>query len=189
MNPFKRFIEFLKEDSWPSLIVFLVLVFLFIKFLVFPLLSFLTGTSLPLVIVESCSMYHDTYGQQGLETILESPIYEENNISFEDTENWPLKNGLNKGDIVFVLGPENVEVGDIVIFAANSRHPIIHRVINTTENTITTKGDNNSGILPTEKEINKDRLMGKAVFRVPAIGWIKLIFFEFSKSPSEQGLC
>ena len=55
----KRMWHFLKEDTWQSLGVFLLLALLFIKFIFFPTLAFITGTQLPLVIVESCSMYHD----------------------------------------------------------------------------------------------------------------------------------
>ena len=61
MNIFKglgRFWNFLKEDTWQSWLVSLVLAFLIIKFIFFPSLSFFLATPLPLVVVESCSMYH-----------------------------------------------------------------------------------------------------------------------------------
>jgi len=55
-----KFWKFLNEDSWQSWIVSLILIVLFIKLILFPGLSYLTGSSLPLVVVESCSMYHES---------------------------------------------------------------------------------------------------------------------------------
>ena len=52
------FWRFLKKDTWQSWIVSLILAFVFIKFIFFPVLSWVFATSLPLVVVESCSMYH-----------------------------------------------------------------------------------------------------------------------------------
>src|SRR3989344_3625023 len=58
---FRKIWNFLwKEDSFLSWITFLLVVFIFIKFIFFPSISFIAGTSLPIVIVESCSMYHDS---------------------------------------------------------------------------------------------------------------------------------
>ena len=48
-----------KDDSLKGWIFSIIFIFVFIKFMFFPGLSFITGTSLPLAIVESCSMYHD----------------------------------------------------------------------------------------------------------------------------------
>src|SRR3989344_8570807 len=47
-----------KDESLKGWIFSVAFIFLFIKFIFFPVLSLLTGTSLPLAIVESCSMYH-----------------------------------------------------------------------------------------------------------------------------------
>ncbi len=183
----KRFWKFLKSDSWGSLIVTLIIAFVLIKLVFFPLLSFLTGTQLPLVIVESCSMYHS----QDLEGIMENEAYTMNNLSLNDTTGWSFKNGLNKGDVIFVVGAKNARVGNVVIFdsGGNAAHPIIHRIIKSDSAKITTKGDHNNGLLPYEQDVSRNRLVGKAVFRVPYIGWIKLIFYEFSKSTAERGLC
>lgn len=180
----RRFWEFLKKDSWQSVVVSLILAFLIIKFIFFPLLSLSTGTELPLVIVESCSMYHPG----SMENVLGNPIYSEYNISLSDAESWGFKNGINKGDIIFVVGPKNIEKGDVIIFAAGTPNPIIHRAIRV-DDTLTTKGDHNSGLLEVEKNIQRNQLIGKAVFRIPYLGWVKLIFFEFGRPASERGLC
>ncbi len=179
----KKFWKFLKEDSWQSLVVTLIIAFVLIKWVFFPLLSLATGTALPLMIVESCSMYHTT----NLEDVLENNIYEDYDISLDDGLSWGFKGGLNKGDIVFAIGDSNLEVGDVIIFNAGRAHPIIHRVIST--DPLTTKGDHNSGLLNDEQNINSDSVMGRAVFRIPYIGWIKLMFFEPFRADGDKGFC
>ena len=76
----------------------------------------------------------------------------------------------------------------MIIFNGGYGNPIIHRVIQA-DGGITTKGDNNGGLLPQEQNIPEDAILGKAVFRVPAVGWIKLIFFEFSRDKGSRGFC
>lgn len=183
----KRFWKFLQEDSWSSFIVTLILAFIIIKFVFFPGLSLITGTSLPLVIVESCSMYHH---EDGFERTFESDVYENNGLSLADTGNWIFQNGFSKGDVIFVVGAKNVEVGDVIIFNGGAQHPLIHRVVST--DPIATKGDNyktNSQQLSVEKSISENQLVGKALFKVPFIGWAKLIFFEGGRDARERGLC
>ncbi|MFA5060889.1 MAG: hypothetical protein WC494_01065 [Candidatus Pacearchaeota archaeon] len=184
----KRFLNFLRRDSWASLVVNLIIAVILIKVIFFPILSLITGTSLPLVIVESCSMYHH---EDGFEKIFENDIYEENSISLKDTKNWVFQNGFSKGDIIFVVGVKNIEIGDVIIFEAGTKYPLIHRVI-TANDTYSTKGDNyltNPGQLSVEEEIYKEQIVGKALFKIPYIGWMKLIFFEFARPVNERGIC
>ena len=181
----KKFIKFLQEDTWQSLIAFFVIAIIFIKFILFPFLSLLTGTSLPLVIVESCSMYHQ---ENGLEKVIQKEIYTEKGITIQDTKNWDFKNGLNKGDVIFVMKSKNLKTGNVIIFNGGENHPIIHRLIDNTE-PYATYGDNNPGQLNTEKAIKENQLMGRAIFKIPYIGWIKLIFFEHLRPESQKGLC
>lgn len=182
----KKSWAFLKEDSWPSFLVSLVLALIVIKFIFFPLLSLVTGTALPLVIVESCSMYHS----MDLDQIMSNRIYQDYNLSMNDTKHWIFKNGFTKGDIIFVVGAKNVKVGDVIIFSAGQSNPIIHRVINIDSfGKYTTKGDNNLGLLPYEKSIFPDQVVGKAVFKIPFLGWVKLIFFDWMKPESQRGFC
>ena len=47
-----------KDDSLKGWLLSVLVIFIFIKFIFFPTLSLVTGTVLPLAIVESCSMYH-----------------------------------------------------------------------------------------------------------------------------------
>jgi len=145
----------------------------------------ITGAPLPLVVVESCSMYHSTSFQGWWER--NKGWYEPRNITFTDFKKFPLKNGLNKGDIVIVWGKSVIKRGDIMIFRAETRYPVIHRVI--AEQPKATKGDNNPDQLLFERAIPNDALMGKAVARIPYLGWIKLIFFETLKEPDSKGFC
>jgi len=185
----KKFWRFLQGDSWASFVVTLLIAFVVIKYIFFPGLSFLTGTSLPLVIVESCSMYHH---EDGFERIFsESDVYEDEGITLDDTSNWIFPDGFSKGDVIFVVGADEIEVGDVIIFEGNARHPLIHRVVYAND-TFATKGDNyktNSEQLGSEKSIYEEQIIGKALFRVPLVGWAKLIFFEWSRPQYEQGMC
>ncbi|MFA5019579.1 MAG: signal peptidase I [Candidatus Pacearchaeota archaeon] len=190
----KKFWNFLwHNDSWLSWIVFLIIVFVLIKFIIFPALSFATGSSLPIVIVESCSMYHDGNFENWWEKNRE--WYEEKGIEKENFEEFNLKNGFNKGDIFFIRGvkEEKLKLGDTIIFVANgTAKPVIHRIIDF--NPIQTKGDNNNingnEQFAFEKNINPNSIIGKAtVVRIPYIGWAKLIFFEPFRSQNERGFC
>jgi hypothetical protein len=169
--------------------VTLLLAFVIIKFILFPGLAFITGSNLPLVIVESCSMYHDEPGFDG--TFSRPDVYDSYGISQDDTDSWVFPNGLKKGDIIFVVGAENVEVGDVIIFLGGAAHPIIHRLVDA-EEPYATKGDNyktNYRQLPTEEQISENQLIGKAVFRIPYLGWVKLIFFDWKFPESQRGFC
>lgn len=181
----KKFWEFLKKDTWGSWFVSLILIVIFIKLIFFPTLSFITGTPLPLVVIESCSMYHESSFNSWWNS--NSNYYTNMNISKQQFENFPFHRGLNKGDIIFVWGHSNYEKGDIIIFNANQMYPIIHRII--TESPTGTKGDHNGGQLSIEQSIPKDAIIGKSVVRIPYLGWVKLIFFDIFKTPDQRGLC
>ena len=187
-----------KDDSLKGWIFSIIFIFVFIKFIFFPSLSLVTGTALPLAIVESCSMYHDgnllsNYGEWWDKHETKYSKFEIEKNTFKD---FRLKNGFNKGDILFILGtkPEKLELGDVIIFEASASNPVIHRIIeikNVNGNLFfSTIGDNNKGQLSFEKNINSEQIIGKAVVKIfPYVGWIKLIFFEINKSISEKGFC
>ncbi len=179
------------SDSLLSWLVALALAFVTVKFIFFPLLSFLLATPLPLVVVESSSMHHDGNfignvigSQNNFEQWWNEKgfWYLKNGIEKEEAENWPLKTGFDKGDIIVVWGWSEPKVGDVIIFDANTEHPIIHRIVSIENGVIQTKGDNNNDQLLIEKNISKEDLLGKAVFRIPKLGWLKLLFVEITKS-------
>jgi len=195
------------SDSFLSWIVALVLIFIIVKYIFFPSLSLITGTSLPLAGVESSSMDHqiveDDYGRLTLcgeaysQTQKHSinfdeywqtcgEWYETRNITKDIFSEFTLKNGFRKGDIIIVWGRFEPKLGDIIIFKANAEssapRPIIHRIIKIENGIIETKGDHNSDQLVAtnniyqtdETSITKDQLMGKAVFKIPYLGYVKI---------------
>jgi len=194
----KRFLQFLKEDTWQSWLVSLVLIIIFIKLIFFPGMSLITKSPLPLVVVESCSMYHNTHNMENWWNS-NGVWYEKQDITKNKFNDFPFKYGLNKGDIILVSNRKQPKQGDIIIFEPNkgatTAHPVIHRVI-TTDPTAT-KGDHNSfqfnGLNNaqnlTELDIQQEQILGKATGRIPLIGWLKLIFFEPSRPSNQRGFC
>lgn len=189
---------FWREDTFKGWLISVIFLFIVIKGLFFPILTLTTGTTLPLVIVESCSMYHEGNLFSNYDSWWQdhNSKYTKFEITKENFKDFILKKGFNKGDILFITKakPEKLEIGDIIIFNANYRNPIIHRIIKIEQTDqgliFATIGDNNNGQLTIEKQISEEKLVGKASAKiVPYIGWIKLIFFEKTKSASERGFC
>ena len=187
-----------KDDSLKGWLFSIVFVFLFIRFVFFPGLSLITGTALPIAIVESCSMFHDGNLFSDYEEWFErnKEKYSGFGIDKEEFLEFPFKKGINKGDILFVTGvkPKNIEVGDVIIFNANHQNPIIHRVVNRTERNgelvFSTWGDNNKQQGDFEKAIGENQLVGKSTIKLaPYLGWIKLVFFEIVKKSHQRGFC
>ncbi len=183
---FKTIWNFLwKSNSVLSWIVDIILIFLLVKFVIFPLAGLALATPLPFVIIESTSMEHE--GNLDNWFSLHGAWYLEHNITKQEIKDyWPWKYGLFKGDIIIVQGLKKYDYkkGDVIVFkVAQQKTPIIHRIIdiNVNENNETifsTKGDHNDGQLPYEPEIRKEQILGKAVSQIPRIGWIKLFFVE-----------
>jgi len=202
-NKFKKFLNrsweiIWKDDSFKGWVISLIFIFIVMKLILFPFLNLVTGTSLPLAIVESCSMYHSGNVLGNFDEWWErhDSKYGLLNIEKEEFENFDFKGGFSKGDILFIVKgkPEKLEIGDIIIFNANQKNPVIHRIINIKqekgEYIFSTIGDNNNGQLTVEKEIKSEQLVGKAVFRlVPSVGWAKLLFYEHLRPQSEKGFC
>ena len=80
--------------------------------------------------------------------------------------------------------PEDIELGDIIVFQSLRPDPIIHRVIYKWENSgeyyFQTKGDNNRVSIRNaeldETKISEKHIIGKALFRIPYLGYIKIGF-------------
>jgi hypothetical protein len=187
-----------KDESLKGWIISVIFLFILIKFIFLPTLSLVTGSEIPIAIVESCSMYHkgDIFSNYDNWWEKHNSKYSPYIINKPDFQNFPFKNGFNKGDILFIIEakPEKIKIGDVIIFDTGKRNPLIHRVVEikkeNSEYFFSTIGDNNWGQLESEKEISKDQLVGKAVFKVaPFIGWGKLIFFEYVRPAYEKGFC
>jgi len=152
------------SDSFLSWIVALALIFIIVKYIFFPSLSLIMGTSLPLAGVESSSMDHqivkddfgnlglcgEGYSEQNKEHINFNKYwekcgewYENNEITKNQFSDFSLKNGFKKGDIVIVWGRFTPKIGDIIIFKPNPEstapRPIVHRIVNIDKNQETQK--------------------------------------------------
>ncbi|MEX0920371.1 MAG: signal peptidase I [Candidatus Pacearchaeota archaeon] len=196
---YKKFWDLLwNDDSFKGWLFSIIVIFVFIRFIFFPLLIFLTGTPLPLAIVESCSMYHDGNLLSDTDSWWEENAnrYSEFSINKTDFDGFPMKKGLNKGDILFIVGAntDNLDVGDIIVFNTNQKTPIIHRIIKIEESNgrrvFSTMGDDVGHVQFFEEEIRENQIVGKAVFKAaPYLGWIKLAFFEWQRPNEQRGLC
>ena len=185
------------EDSAASWIVNIILAFVLIKFVVYPLLGAVLGTAFPIVAVVSPSMEHNGNFDRWWDT--HHPWYDERNITKQEFRIFIFKNGFNKGDIIFLkrADPETIEVGDVIVFRSHPVRPrpdpIIHRVVKVWKKEqfhFQTKGDNNQNIINDcsgdcldETDIQESQLLGKAVFRIPLLGWIKILFVETIAKP------
>ncbi len=203
---FKKIWNFIwHEDSVLSWVVSIALAFLLVKFIIYPLIGLVLGTGYPIVAVVSESMEHkascssddcsfpkmcgqgvDKAGSFGFYSYWEicGEWYEDHDITQEEFEEFRLKNGFNKGDVIVLVGeePKDIKVGDVVVFDGNLNYPIIHRVVDKWKDGdyyFQTKGDNNERVSGNEEEIHEDKIIGKAVFRLPLLGWIKIRFSEF----------
>ena len=183
-----------EDDSVLSWLVNVVIAFIFIKFIVYPVLAFAFSTPYPIVAVVSTSMEHDGGFDDWWSSQANCPnscsqleFYGQNNISKDIFQTFIFKNGFNKGDIMFLHGskPENIVIGDVIVFNGYKSDPIIHRVIKKWKKDeifhYTTKGDHNKAIHMGvgENDITEDRIIGKAFIRLPFFGWIKILFVKF----------
>jgi len=170
------------DNSILSWVVNIILAFVIVKFLIFPGLGLALGTSFPIVAVVSPSMDHQ--GDFDTWWTTHGSWYTNQGFTKEQVQSWPLSNGFKKGDIVFLKGTDTLTLGDVIVFRGNAANPIIHRIIDiqTLEGKLlyTTKGDANQAPSQQLKEVNilPENIVGKAMFKIPYLGWIKLVFTE-----------
>ena len=169
------------EDSILSWIVNVLLVFIIIKFLLYPAVGLATGTKFPVVAVVSPSMEHNGMPFDQWWTLQEQ-TYTTWGITKASFENYPLRDGFDTGDIIILVGkkPQDVKIGDVIVYQSLKPYPIIHRVVDTDaiKRKFQTKGDNNLGQIVgfdlNEQNVSYDSLLGKAVFRIPYLGYVKI---------------
>ena len=192
----KQFWHFLwYDDSILSWVLNIVVAFLLIKFIIYPGLGFIFGTSFPIVAVVSGSMEHDGsfdawWNSPALcpDECAQRQFYEKFGINEEKFKEYDFPNGFNTGDIMVLVGtpPKYLEQGEIVVFFSAKGEPIIHRIVDKKEQNseyfFQTKGDHNSHSISTlglnEVHFHEETIIGKAVLRIPYLGWIKIVFFN-----------
>ncbi len=179
-----------EDDSVWSWIVNVILAYALIKFIVYPFLGLILGTSYPIVAVVSSSMEHDgsfnewwnsaAYCANG--NCLQKEWYSEYSITEKQFKGFSYVNGFNKGDIMVLLGksPEKIKIGDIIVFKSIANDPIIHRVVKKSKEDskyyFQTKGDHNPKSISFETKIPEGIIVGKAVFKIPLMGYVKIWF-------------
>ena len=200
----KRFWHFIwyDESGW-SWLANLIVAFLVIRFIVYPLLGLILGTSFPIVAVVSESMQHDLHQgelcKKQFSEFRESfdnywltcgTWYEEHGITKEQFQHFPFQQGFSKGDVIILwrAHEKNLQVGDILIFQGSRPQPIIHRIVKIWQEGNTfyyqTKGDHNSDSITGEggeNKISQDRIYGQGLLRLPYVGWLKILFVDTVK--------
>lgn len=174
------------EESASSFIVDAIIVILVGKFIILPVLGLALGTSFPLVAVVSGSMEH----HGGFEDwwYANGAWYRDNqNITEGQFAQFSHPDGFNKGDVFIVRGVKisDIKVGDIIVYMIPEKSdPIIHRVIAKNGNVLSTKGDANPAQLSFESSVTEDQLKGVAEYKIPYIGWFKVILVDISNAIS-----
>lgn len=154
-------------DSWiGSVILGVVFAFLFYQFLGIAL-----GTELPVVAVVSASMQHDNADVTYYQWLQNKYGYNRSYVN-----SWPITGGFAIGDMPIVQRSNNYQVGDVIVYDAGQKAPIIHRVVAiNADGTYQTKGDNNRDQLPYELSVRKEQIYGKVIFIVPKLGYVKVL--------------
>ncbi len=175
------------DDSWLSWIVNIIIAFVLIKFIIYPVIGFIFGTGFPVVAVISDSMEHDGSFNDWWGT--QSDYYGTEGISYDQfKEEFSFRNGFNRGDIMILFGGNfsKINLGDVIVFTSSRPYPIIHRVIDIHDDKeqriVETKGDHNADQIVAigldESNIDKSEYLGKAVLRIPYVGFVKIWFAE-----------
>ncbi|MCD6247847.1 MAG: signal peptidase I [Hadesarchaea archaeon] len=131
-------------------------------------------TDTPMMAIVSNSMKH-------MDNSWMSFIHNHYGVDFSTIDNFPVKGGFERGDLIVVKGvssPEEIKLGDVIVYnSEDSKIPIVHRVVQIEnldgEIFFTTKGDN-PRILATE-EVSFDNVIGKVVFVIPKLGYLSLL--------------
>lgn len=197
----KRFWNFLwHDDSIWSWLLNIVVAFLVIRFIVYPVLGVLLGTGFPIVAVVSESMehglHHGVLCGRSVPDFKDSvdnywdicgKWYEERGIGKDAFLQFPFPHGFDKGDVIILwrAHEKNLNVGDILVFQGSRPQPIIHRLVDKRKDAdgywYQTKGDHNMESIEGdygETNISPERIYGKGIVRIPYLGWVKILFVD-----------
>jgi signal peptidase I len=127
------------------------------------------GTSFPFVAVMSDSMTHDAYAVRNYYVWME-----DHGFTNLQLDGFPFPTGFNKGDAMVIASPEDVAVGDIIVYVnPQLGYAIIHRVIDVTDQGYVTKGDRNPAADPWV--VRPEWVKGRATLLVPLVGWVRVL--------------
>ncbi len=206
-----KVIDFLiYDESWPAFIVSIGLIIIILKLIVLPGLMILLGNQTPIVGVLTCSMEHQftnchiknipttLCGIAGSGSVNFDRFwsycgdqYSKWNINKTMFKKFKFHNGLKIGDVLIIIktDPDKIKPGDVIVFQAKEAYPIIHRVVRVhktePEYIFETKGDHNMAQIVNnrlnEKRIPYSSIYGKAVFKIPYLGYPKVILHNIIK--------
>ena len=188
----KQIWDFIWGNTILSWVATLVLSFLIANFIFYPAAGFVLQTNHPIVVVISGSMEHNGNNYDEWWALKEQE-YKKYKIDKETFYEFHFRNGLNKGDLIILKGkqPSEISTGDVMVFDSGSwlSEPTIHRVVtrtetNESEHVFSTKGDNNKDQLDFEKQIKEESVLGVAFFKIPALGYVKLILKDLLSTVS-----
>jgi len=162
-------------DGWFGYI-FYAMLGIVIAYLLNQSLAFALSTDYPVVAVVSNSMTHDSS--------IEATHYKwlEENLGYNKSyiDSWPVKDGFLIGDMPIVVGSDNYNIGDVVVYSKpNQGVPIIHRIIKINpDGSFVTKGDHNPADDVTSRIVSKpvslSQVHGKVIFIIPKLGYFKV---------------
>ena len=129
-TPLQKIWWFIWEDEsiW-SYIVNIILAFVLIKFLIYPGLGLMLGTTHPVVAVVSGSMEHpgsfDEWWKRkcSINNVIfsQEDLYLNTGISKETFKEYSFKNGFNTGELMVLKRASNLKRGDIIVFYSPGR--------------------------------------------------------------------
>ncbi|MEM2020674.1 MAG: signal peptidase I [Zestosphaera sp.] len=98
-------------------------------------------------------------------------------LTFAVVEGRSMEPLLWTGDVVMIYKSDDIQVGDVVIYAG-LRGYVIHRVIEVRGNCYVIKGDNNpapDGCIPKELILGEVVSISGSVIKIPGIGYLTLL--------------
>ncbi len=195
----KTSIQKLWKHETTKWIVAIILAFIIWNLILIPSLRFLNKSPTPIVTIMTNSMEH--YVEFDDWWVRHKGPYTEKEITKENFTTFPYVNGLNVGDMIFVIGkkPEDIQVGDILIFETKQEELIIHRTINKwiedspnfgDRYLFQTKGDNHYVSIQQyyldETRIPIQRIKGVGTFRIRYIGMPKVWLYRIKEKIKEK---
>lgn len=170
----KKNIAILKKELLEELIKIVIIVIAIKIFITYGLPIF--GIQ-DITVIGSESMIHGDIWKIKFKTIFNNTL----------PHYFPFEDGLYPGDIVVVMKVKNpcidIQKYDVIQFEVSKGTRIVHRVIkkiylNNNTCYFVTQGDNNVGSLPWEVKIDKNKVRGKVILRIPGLGYPRYLIYK-----------
>lgn len=102
------------------------------------------------------------------------------NITCEDFQKFPFKDGISVGSLVIIVPTsfEDIKVGDVILYKNKDGKEILHRVIYKNDSYLCLMGDNNYMPLPGECPL-EGKIIGKAIAAIPYLGYPRYLIFRY----------